>query len=30
MKKQVGDQFDTLLKQQGLKEETVKMVFVLH
>ncbi|QWH41119.1 peptidylprolyl isomerase PrsA [Bacillus mycoides] len=24
MKKQVGDQFDTLMKQQGLKEETVK------
>lgn len=24
MKKQLGDQFDTLLEQQGLKEETVK------
>ena len=24
MKKQYGDQFDTLLKQQGIKEETIK------
>ncbi len=24
MKKQYGDQFDTLMKQQGIKEETIK------
>ena len=30
MKKQYGDQFDTLLKQQGIKEETIKMVCVLN
>lgn len=28
--KQYGDQFDTLLKQQGIKEETLKLVCVLN